>query len=55
MVVFLNDGDGGFRTLLQDVPTGWSGLAAADVNHDGRDEVVVSNNKRNTVTVLASK
>jgi len=53
VLFFLGERGGGFRTSSRSVPTGWSGLAIADLHRDGRNEVLVSNYARNTITILA--
>ncbi|HKR85636.1 MAG TPA: VCBS repeat-containing protein [Terriglobales bacterium] len=41
-VMFFVGERGGFRTFSRGVPTGWSGLAIADLQRDGRNEVLIS-------------
>jgi hypothetical protein len=55
LVLFLSTAQGGFRIVHRPIATGWSGLASADFNRDGRDDLVVSNQKANTITVLFSR
>ncbi|HEY2460633.1 MAG TPA: VCBS repeat-containing protein [Candidatus Acidoferrum sp.] len=52
---FMGAKDGMFQISSRSIPTGWGGLAAADLNGDGKDEIVVSNNKMGTITILFSK
>lgn len=55
LMVFLGEQGGAFRTFSRAVPTGWSGLAIADLHGDGRNEILVSNYARGTITILAGK
>ncbi|HWC17721.1 MAG TPA: VCBS repeat-containing protein [Terriglobales bacterium] len=55
VMFFLGEQGGAFRSFSRAVPTGWSGLAIADLHGDGRNEVLVSNYARGTITILAGK
>ena len=55
VMFFLGERSGGFQTFSRGVPTGWSGVAIADLHRDGRNEVLVSNYARGTITILAGK
>ena len=52
VMLFLGERGGGFRSFSRRVPTGWSGLKIADLHRDGRNEVLVSNYGRGTITIL---
>jgi hypothetical protein len=54
-VMFFLGEQGTFRTFHRSLPTGWSGIAIADLHGDGRNEVLVSNYARGTITILAVK
>ncbi len=43
LMIYWGSKEGTFRSSTRDVQTGWSGLAVADLNGDGEDEIVVSN------------
>ena len=49
--------DGTFKVSSRSVPTGWGwpGLTLADLTGNGKDDVIVSNNKRGTITILLSR
>ncbi len=56
LVLFMRAKDGTFHSstiALKDI--GWSGLAVSDLNSDGKDDIVVSNNSSGTVTALLSR
>jgi hypothetical protein len=56
LVLFMGAKGGTFQSStisLKDI--GWSGIAVGDLNSDGKDDIVVSNNASGTVTVLLSK
>jgi hypothetical protein len=60
LTVLLGDGKGGFRTMRGspfslDGCAGPDRIAAGDLNGDGKDDVVVSNNKSGTITILWGK
>jgi hypothetical protein len=63
LIVFWGSKDGGFARSMQNVPTGWSGLALADLKGDGRSEIIVSNgllddapkNQPGTLTIFVAK
>lgn len=55
VMFFLGRQGGSFRTLSRGVPTGWSGIAIADLYGDGRNEVLVSNYAHSTITILVAK
>ena len=52
---FLSRKDGSFETSTRSIPTGWGGIAVANLDGDGKDDVVVSNHDSGTITVLFSK
>lgn len=52
---FMGTRNGTFNAFVRSVPTGWGGLALADLTGNGRDDVVVSNNKTGTIMILSSK
>jgi hypothetical protein len=54
LMFFLGEPGGAFRTFSRDVPTGWSGLAIADLRRNRRNEVLVSNYARGTITILTA-
>jgi hypothetical protein len=43
LMLYMGSREGTFQISTQEVKTGWSGLAVADLNHDGKDDIVVSN------------
>jgi FG-GAP-like repeat len=43
LIVFWGSKDGAFARSTEDVQTGWSGLALADLRGDGKSEIIVSN------------
>jgi hypothetical protein len=55
VMFFLGEQGGAYRTFSRGVPTGWSGLAIADLHGDGRSEILVSNYARGTITILTGK
>ncbi|MGC2091116.1 MAG: VCBS repeat-containing protein [Candidatus Acidiferrales bacterium] len=52
---FMGTKGGTFNVFTHSIPTGWGGLALADLTGNGKDDVVVSNNKTATITILLSK
>jgi hypothetical protein len=52
---FMGTKNGTFNVFTRSIPTGWGGVALADLTGNGKDDVVVSNNKTGTITVLLSK
>lgn len=52
---FFGTRSGTFNVVSRSIPTGWGGLALADLTGSGRDDVVVSNNTAGTITILSSK
>jgi hypothetical protein len=52
---FLGKKDGGFRVSRYSIPTGWSDVAIADLDARHKADIVVSNNKTATITILFSK
>jgi hypothetical protein len=63
VAVFWGSKDGGFVRTTEDVQTGWSGLALADLKGDGKSEIIVSNglldgsakNRPGTLTIFVPK
>jgi hypothetical protein len=55
LILFVGSKEGAYQISTRDVHTGWSGLAIADLDADGKDDIVVSNNSSGTVTILFSK
>jgi|HubBroStandDraft_6_1064221.scaffolds.fasta_scaffold317486_1 hypothetical protein len=63
LIVFWGSKDGSFARSTENVQTGWSGLALADLKGDGKSEIIVSNglpddaakNQPGTLTIFASK
>jgi hypothetical protein len=49
--------DGTFKVSSQSVSTGWGwpGLALADLTRNGKDDIIVSNNRQGTITILLSQ
>lgn len=52
---FMGRKDSRFDVFTRSMPTGWGGLALADLVGKGKDDVVVSNNNTGTITILLSK
>jgi hypothetical protein len=63
LMLYLGARDGSFTISTQSVPTGWSGVAIADLEGRGRGDIVVSNGLldsqpksiQGSITILASK
>jgi FG-GAP-like repeat/FG-GAP repeat len=55
IILFLTSKDGAYHTSTREVQTGWSGIAVADLDGDHRDDIVVSNNSSDTITILFNK
>jgi hypothetical protein len=63
LMLYQGSKDGTFKVSTRDVKTGWTGLSIADLNGDGKDDILVSNNpvdsdpksSGGTVTVLIAK
>jgi hypothetical protein len=63
LIVFWGSKDGAFARSTEDVQTGWSGLALADLKGEGKSEIIVSNglldgapkNQPGTLTIFVSK
>lgn len=52
---FLARDDGSFEKVTRDIATGWGGLALADLERRGKDDLVVSNHDSGTITILRAK
>jgi len=52
--IFNQDLDGRFTEHSGTFPGGWGSVAIADLNGDGKDDLIVANNADNTVTVSLS-
>jgi hypothetical protein len=52
VMLFLGSKDGRFTASTLDVQTGWSGLAIADLKHDRKDQIIVSNNNPDGKTLI---
>jgi hypothetical protein len=63
LMLFLGSRGGGFTISTQSVQTGWAGVAMADLEGRGKDDIVVSNglldyqrkSTNGTITILSSK
>jgi hypothetical protein len=63
LIVFWGSKDGVFTRSIENVQTGWSGLAVADLKGNGKSEIIVSNgllddaakNQPGTLTIFVSK
>ena len=63
LMMYQSSKEGAFQISTRDVQTGWSGLAVADLNGDGKDDIIVSNgildaersSSSGTITILLSK
>lgn len=52
---FVGAKTGTFTVSSRSIPTGWGGLALADLTGKGQDDVLVSNNNSGTLTILLHK
>lgn len=52
---FMGTRNGTFHIFTRSVPTGWGGITLADLTGNHKDDVIVSNSKRGTITILSSK
>jgi hypothetical protein len=52
---FMGTKNGTFNLFTRSVAVSWGGVALADLTSNGKDDVVVSNNKMGTITILLSK
>ena len=63
LMVFQGSKEGAYQVSTWDIQTGWSGLAVADLNGDGKDDIIVSNgllddersHASGTITIFLSK
>jgi hypothetical protein len=63
IMLYLGSRDGGFTVSTQSVVTGWAGVAVADLEGRGKDDIIVSNglldeqpkSTNGTITILSSK
>lgn len=52
---FMGTKDGRFNVFTRSISIGWGGVALADLTGNGKDDLVVSNNKTGTIAILLSK
>jgi hypothetical protein len=63
LMLYLGSRDGGFTISTQSIQTGWAGVAIADLEGRGKDDIVVSNglldyqskSTNGTITILSRK
>ena len=63
LMLYLGSREMGFRISTQGVPTGWAGVAIADLEKRGKDDIIVSNGLldeqprsiKGTITILSGK
>jgi hypothetical protein len=63
LMLYLGSREMGFRISTQGVPTGWAGVAVADLEKRGKDDIIVSNGLldeqprsiKGTITILSGK
>jgi len=56
LLLLLGSKDGTFQIFTREVrDLGWSGVALADLNGDGKDDIVVANSGSAEITILLSK
>jgi hypothetical protein len=63
LMLYLGSRDGGFKIATRNVQTGWAGVAVADLEGRGKDDIVVSNSvldnqpkpAHGSITILSSK
>jgi hypothetical protein len=63
LMLYLGSRDGGFTIATRNVQTGWAGVAVADLEGRGKDDIVVSNSvldyqprpAHGTITILSTR